>query len=86
VLRVIGLLIDYGLTLKLLHARRLQGKPWQLRMVGRPNSYRVVYAAVPGHKFLLLHLFAVKSQAPPTQEIGTAKQRLADYEQRMSHG
>ena len=84
-LRLIGLLMDYGPSLKMPHARRLQGKLWELRMDGRPNSYRVVYAAVPGRKFLLLHLFAKKSQATPIREIATAKRRLGDYEQRISH-
>jgi phage-related protein len=77
--RVIDLLMDYGLTLKMPHAGHLQGKLWELRMDGRPNSYRVIYAAVPVRKFLLLHLFAKKSQKTPQKEIDTASRRLADY-------
>ena len=82
VLRVIELLVDYGPTLKMPHARHLQGKLSELRMDGRPNSYRILYAAVPGGKYLLLHLFAKKTRATPPREIDTAKRRLADYEQR----
>ncbi len=82
VLRVITLRMDYGPALKLPHAQHLQEKLWELRMDGRPKSYRVIYAAVPGRKFLLLHLFAKKSQATPQKEIDTAKRRLADYEKR----
>src|SRR5713226_6241166 len=85
VLRVISLLRDYGPALKMPHARHLQGKLSELRMDGRPNSYRIIYAAVPDGKFLLLHLFAKRTQATPPREIATAKRRLADYERRTSH-
>ncbi len=81
-LRVIDLLRDYGPTLKMPHARHLQDKLWELRMDGRPNSYRIIYAPVPGRKFLLLSLFAKKSQATPRKEIDIANRRLADYVER----
>ena len=74
---------EYG-TLSLPHARHLEGKLWELRIDGRPNSYRVVYAAVPDHKFLLLHAFAKKSQRTPPQEIAAARRRLSDYLERKA--
>jgi phage-related protein len=83
VLRVIDLLVNYGPTLKMPHALHMQGKLWELRMDGRPNSYRLLYAAVPGRKFLLLHLFAKKSQKTPEKEIATANRRLDDYKKRI---
>ena len=52
VLRVISLLRDYGPALKMPHARHLQSKLSELRTDGRPNSYRIIYAAVPDGKFL----------------------------------
>jgi phage-related protein len=82
-LRAIELLVDYGPNLKMPHARHLQGKLWELRVDGRPNSYRVLYAAVPGRKFLLLHVFAKKSDKTPIREIETAQRRLADYSERI---
>ena len=51
-LRVVSLLIDYGPDLKMPHARHLQHKLSELRMDGRPNSYRIIYAALPDGKFL----------------------------------
>jgi phage-related protein len=83
-LRVIELLVEYGPSLKMPHARHLHGKLSELRMDGRPNSYRVIYAAVPGGAFLLLHLFAKKTQATPPREIDAARRRLADYERRKN--
>ena len=85
VLRVIELLAEYGPELKMPHSKRLQGQLRELRMDGRPNSYRIIYASVPNRKFLLLHLFAKKTQATPPQEIRTAQRRLDDYERRIGH-
>ena len=61
------------------HAEHLRGKLWELRIDGRPNSYRVIYAGVPGRKFLLLHAFAKKRRKTPRSEIETAQRRLANY-------
>ncbi len=84
VLRAIDLLVDYGPALKMPHAQHLEGKIWELRIDGRPNSYRVLYAAMPGRKFILLHLFAKKSQKTPPREIDTARRRLKDYSERTT--
>jgi len=66
------------------HAQHLEGKIWELRIDGRPNSYRVLYAAVPGRKFMLLHVFAKKSQKTPPREIDAARRRFADYLERTT--
>ena len=78
-LRAVELLVDYGPNLKMPHARHLQGKLWELRVDGRPNSYRVLYAALPGGVFLLLHAFAKKTDKTPEREIAIAERRLEDY-------
>jgi phage-related protein len=84
VLRAIDLLADYGPALRMPHAQHLGGKIWELRIDGRPNSYRVLYAGVQGRKFLLLHIFAKKSQKTPPREVDTARRRLADYLERTT--
>ena len=82
VVRAIGLLEDYGPLLKMPHTRHLVGKIWELRIDGRPNSYRVLYAGVPGRKFILLHAFAKKTDKTPPDELATAQRRLTDYLER----
>jgi len=77
--RTVALLEDYGPALKMPHARHLHGKVWELRIDGRPNSYRVLYAAVPGRKFVLLHAFAKKTEKTPRREIEIAERRLTAY-------
>jgi len=79
VLREIELLEEYGPNLRMPHARHLRGKLWELRIDTRPNSYRVLYAAVAGRKFVLLHSFAKKSERTLEREIDIAEHRLVDY-------
>jgi len=79
VLREIELLEEYGPSLRMPHARHLRGKLWELRIDTRPNSYRVLYAAIVGRKFVLLHIFAKKGEKTPESEIEMAERRLADY-------
>ena len=82
VLRFVALLENYGPALKMPHAGHVRGKLWELRIDGRPNSYRVIYAGAPGRKFMLLHAFAKKGQKAPRAEIETAQRRLDDYSER----
>ncbi len=84
VLRMFVLLKGNGPTLRMPHARHIQGKLWELRIDGRPNSYRVLYAALPNRLFLLLHIFAKKTDKTPVQEIVTAENRLASYLERTN--
>jgi phage-related protein len=79
VLRTIGLLEEYGPTLRMPHARHLRGKVWELRVDARPSSYRVLYAAVPGGQFVLLHVFAKRGEKTPGGEMEMAERRLADF-------
>src|SRR5574341_469042 len=67
--RTIALLEDYGPALKMPHARHLQGKVWELRIDGRPNSYRILYAAVPGGEFGLVHGLEKETEKTPRREI-----------------
>ena len=60
---------DYGPALKMPHTGHVQGKLWELRIDGRPNSYRVLYVGVPERKLIPLHIFAKKADKAPPQEI-----------------
>ena len=79
VIRVIELLETYGAELRMPHARHLRRKLWELRVDARPTSYRVIFAALPGRQFVLLHMFAKKTDTTPSQEIENAERRMADY-------
>jgi phage-related protein len=68
------------------HARHERGKLWELRITVGRRDYRVLYAAVTGRTFILLHGFAKQTPKTPARELDTAERRLADYLARQSEG
>jgi phage-related protein len=76
----IRLLLEFGTTLGMPHARPMtgHGKLWELR--AGPN--RLLYFAYIGRRFVILHAFRKKSQKAPIREIATAERRMADFLER----
>lgn len=60
--------------------KHLDGDIWELR----PSGNRVLFAAVIGGKFVLLHLFRKSTQKTPPAEIAQAKRELSDYMERSN--
>ncbi len=76
----IGLLAEFGPMLKMPYCRPVRGKIWELRTsVGR-LEHRVLYFAVAGRTFVLLHGFTKKTDKTPEQAIAIAEARAADYD------
>lgn len=82
IVRTIGLLRVYGIQLTMPHARHVRGKIWELRTAVGRNDYRILYTALVGQQFLLLHGFSKKTPKTPIGELETAERRLADYQVR----
>jgi phage-related protein len=76
----IRLLREFGVLLKMPHARPLTGhKPlWELR----PGSIRVLNFAHVGRRFVILHAFRKKGQKTASRQITIAERRLADLLER----
>ena len=72
------LLAELGLRLGAPYVRHVAGPIGEFRTRGRVQ-HRVLYAAVEGRRFVLLHAFAKKAQATPRREIATAEARLRDF-------
>ena len=79
IFKTIGLLASYGVQLTMPHARHLRGKMWELRIAAGRRDYRILYAAVVGKKFVLLHGFSKKTPKTPPGEFEIAERRLDDY-------
>lgn len=77
----LDLLAEFDLRLGLPRARPVRGNLWELRVVGRVQR-RVLYVALSGQRFLLLHAFAKKTPKTPAEEIGLAERRLAEHQSR----
>lgn len=75
----IKLLQAFGIRLGLPHVRKLTGTDlWELRIIGSDNI-RILYIAVTGKTFLLLHGFKKKKNKTPPKEIRIAEERLAEH-------
>ena len=81
--RVLLLLEEFGVALRMPHAQKLESSDlWELRVRGN-IQHRIFYVAIHGRRLLLLHAFTKKSQRAPVREIRTAEQRLKDYLERF---
>lgn len=60
------------------YVKHLDGEIWELR----PIRDRILFAAVVGGRYVLLHQFLKQTQKPPAREIEQAKRELADFRER----
>ena len=82
----IKLLQEFGIRLGLPHVKKLTSTElWELRIVGS-NNLRVLYIAMIGKTFVLLHGFKKKKDKIPPKEIKTALNRLAELRSRIKLG
>ncbi len=85
VINTINLLESYGIRLDPPHAKKLTGTDlWELRISGQDNI-RILYIAVTGKNFLLLHGFNKKKQKTDKREVETALARLKEYRSRQTN-
>src|SRR3989344_2772820 len=72
----LNLLEEFGIKLSSPHIKKLTGTDlWELRILGQDNL-RILYIAITGKNFLLLHAFNKKKQKTDKREINTALARL----------
>ncbi len=84
VANALDLLEEFGIKLRLPHVKKLENSNlWELRVLGQDNL-RVLYVAVVGKNFLLLHGFSKKKQKTDKKDIKIALVRLRDYRIRTS--
>jgi phage-related protein len=77
------LLREFGVLLRLPHARPLTGhrKLWELRA----GAIRLFYFAHTGRQFIILHAFRKKSPRTPRREIATAEHRMIAFLEGAPH-
>ena len=71
---VLRLLEEFGTDLGMPHARRIEGRLWELR----PGDNRLFYFLYTGQKFVILHGFRKQSMKTPEKEIATALRRMKE--------
>jgi phage-related protein len=77
--RTIQLLEDNGPTLVEPHANHLQNGIWELRTQVEGDAFRCLYFTGPGQRFVILHVFAKKTQKTPERQIRTARRRREEW-------
>ena len=73
--RLTELLEEFGLDLRLLHARPMGKGLYELRPRGREGIARVFYCALIGRRIVLLHVFLKKTPGTPKRELAIARHR-----------
>lgn len=61
------------------HVKPLGNKLYELRVNGRDGTYRTLYFATSGRRFVMLHAFQKKTRKTPTKDLETARRRMADF-------
>lgn len=83
IINALDLLEEFGISLGLPHSKRISGRElWELRILGKDNM-RILYVAIIGKTFLLLHGFQKKKQKTESRDIKIAESRLEDYKLRL---
>ncbi|MDO8876380.1 MAG: type II toxin-antitoxin system RelE/ParE family toxin [Pseudolabrys sp.] len=58
--------------------KHLEGKLWELRMIGRDGISRAIYVTAAGRRVIVLRVFIKKTQKTPPRELELARQRAKE--------
>ena len=58
--------------------KHLEGKLWELRMIGRDGISRAIYVTAAGRKVVVVRVFIKKTQNTPPRELDIARQRAKE--------
>jgi phage-related protein len=72
------LLSEHGTRIGKPYVTHLEGEIWELR----PLRDRILFAAIAGGRFALLHSFIKQTRKTPAREIEQAKRELAEFKGR----
>ncbi|MBG1245516.1 type II toxin-antitoxin system RelE/ParE family toxin [Nostoc sp. NZL] len=76
--RIFDLLQEQGTSVGEPHVKHVEDKLYEIRAEQNTNTYRVIYFAYTGKRFILLHGFQKKSPKLPKRELELAKQRMKE--------
>ncbi len=57
------------------YIKHLQGKLWEMRMIGRDGIARAIYVTMSGQRVIVVRVFRKKTQKTPRSEIELALKR-----------
>jgi phage-related protein len=77
--RIVNLIQTHGLErVREPYVKHLEGPLWEMRMKGKDGIARAAYVTATGHRVVVVHVFAKKTQKTPRREIETALGRAKE--------
>ncbi|HLB56517.1 MAG TPA: type II toxin-antitoxin system RelE/ParE family toxin [Coxiellaceae bacterium] len=76
--RLSELLIEFGVDLRLPHARKMGAGLFELRPRGKEGIARIFYCALIGKRIMFLHGIRKKTEETPNKELKIARRRLKE--------
>ena len=77
--RIVSLITTKGLEqVREPYVKHLEGKLWEMRMIGRDNIARSIYMTARGRRVVVLHTFIKKSQKTPARALAIAAERAKE--------
>lgn len=75
-LRITELIEKHGLAaMHQPHVKYLEGKLWEMRMMGKDGIGRAIYATATGERVVVVHAFAKNTQKTLARALETARAR-----------
>jgi phage-related protein len=62
------------------HVKHLDGKLWEMRLIGRDGIARALYVTAIGERLVVVRVFIKKTQKTPRAEIDLALQRAKEIQ------
>ena len=75
-LRLVRLMEEYGVDLRMPHSRAMGQGLFELRCRGQEGIGRAFYCTLVGREIVILHSFIKKTQETPDSEMRIARKRL----------
>ena len=60
------------------YIKHLEGKLWEMRMIGRDNIARSIYMTATGRRVVVLHTFIKKQDKTPKDALKIARARMKE--------
>jgi phage-related protein len=77
--RIVELIRSKGLEqVREPYIKHLEGKLWEMRLMGRDNIARVIYVTARGRRVVVLHAFIKKTDKTPRRALEIARARAKE--------
>ncbi len=74
--RIADMIEQLGMAgMRVPYVKHLQGKLWEMRMIGRDGIARAIYVTAAGQRVVIVRAFRKKTQKTPRSEIDLALKR-----------